>query len=802
MGYDLPRFSVIVPVFKVQAYLQECLESVLVQSFADFELIAVDDCSPDACGAIIDEAAARDPRVTAVHLGENVGLGRARNAGIERATGDYLIFLDSDDTLVPGSLRAIADRIAETAEPELLVYDYARTYWSGEAERNARAEHLVQQDPQVFKLTERPGLLRVLMVVWNKAYRRDFIERHGFTFPPGFYEDTPWTFPALFSADTIAVLDRVCVHYRQRRQGNILGTTSRMHFDVFDQYDRVFGFLDSHPEHAHWHPVLFRRMLDHFTTIFNTPGRLPHGSRPEFFRRSRAQHRRHHVAGPTLRSRTAAAFGRSGMRYLLVRLGTRRTFQFLWGVSQLLERTRTQAGGLRLKLRAGLMQAYYRLQLRRRVDPCLAVFSAYWDRGYGCNPAAIEAKVRELAPHIRTAWITTAEHAHTLPLGVRRIDPDSAEFWSALARAAYLVNNVNFPHRYRKRAGQLHLQTHHGTPLKRLGLDLQDYPAGAAGMDFDRLLERADRWDHSLSANRHSTLVWERAYPSGYTTLEYGYPRNDVFQRAGAEDVLRIRAELGIPAGATAVLYAPTHRDYRRGYVPRLDVRRLARALGPDVVLLNRLHYFYDPADTPDPADSADRDDPRAGGSPEDEGRFEAGGTVIDVSQHPSVEELCLASDALLTDYSSIMFDYANLDRPIVVHADDWEVYRAARGVYFDVTATPPGLVSRSEAELIDIFSTPAWHGPRSAELRAAFRARYCPHDDGRAAERVVRRLFLSQDAGLPAVVPLEARRPAPSPARALEMAAAFSVCPPVPAAEDEAAPILPSGRATAADLA
>ncbi len=74
------------------------------------------------------------------------------------------------------------------------------------------------------------------MVVWNKAYRRDFVERTGLTFPPGYYEDTPWTFPALMSAETIAVLDRVCVHYRQRRQGSILGTVSHRHFDVFDQY--------------------------------------------------------------------------------------------------------------------------------------------------------------------------------------------------------------------------------------------------------------------------------------------------------------------------------------------------------------------------------------------------------------------------------------------------------------------------------------------------------------------------------------------------------------------------------------
>ncbi|MYU64438.1 glycosyltransferase, partial [Streptomyces sp. SID69] len=98
----MPRFSVIVPAYQVQAYLPACLDSVLSQSYPDLEVIAVDDRSPDACGEIIDEYAARDARVKPLHLAENRGLGRARNAGMGQATGDYLIFLDSDDTLTPG----------------------------------------------------------------------------------------------------------------------------------------------------------------------------------------------------------------------------------------------------------------------------------------------------------------------------------------------------------------------------------------------------------------------------------------------------------------------------------------------------------------------------------------------------------------------------------------------------------------------------------------------------------------------------------------------------------------------------
>ncbi|MFE6085764.1 CDP-glycerol glycerophosphotransferase family protein [Streptomyces virginiae] len=735
----MPRFSVIVPAYKVQAYLQESLDSVLGQSYPDLELIAVDDASPDACGSIIDEYAARDPRVTAVHLAHNLGPGPARNAGLARATGDYLVFLDGDDTLAPGALQAITDRLKATGSPDVLVYDYARTFWTGELVRNSLSHRLSQEGPAGFRLADRPALLGMLLVVWNKAYRREYVEREGLTFPPGLYEDTPWTYPALLAAESVAVLDRVCVHYRQRRTGSILTTTSRRHLDVFDQYDRVFGHLAGRPELERWRPALHRRMAEHFCALYADPRRLPRAARAEFFARACALLRRHHVPGGSdalpPRSRT------DRVRHTLMRLGTRRTYRLLSALRGGGPALGRAAAALGRGLRETALRLHYRIQRLLPVRPELAVFSAYWHGGYACNPAAIEAELRELAPRMRTAWICDPEHAPTLPRETTALRPGSAAYWTALARAGYLVTNVNFDRALVKRPGQILVQTQHGTPLKRVGLDLQDRPAATPTTDFAGLLRGADQWDYLLSSNRHSTLVWEKAVPSSYTTLEYGYPRNDIFHRAGPAEVLELRERLGIPAGSTAVLYAPTHRDYRRSRPDHLDFERVLRDLGPRFTILARTHLTY--ADVPPSPDPHPR--------------------LIDVSSHPSVEELCLASDALVTDYSSLMFDYAALDRPIVIHADDWEAYEAARGTYFDLRSCPPGAIARTEDELVDIFSTGHWQGSRSAQLRAAFRARFCTHDDGHAAERVVRRVFLGQTTPIPAVIPLKDRRPTPA---------------------------------------
>jgi CDP-glycerol glycerophosphotransferase len=120
---------------------------------------------------------------------------------------------------------------------------------------------------------------------------------------------------------------------------------------------------------------------------------------------------------------------------------------------------------------------------------------------------------------------------------------------------------------------------------------------------------------------------------------------------------------------------------------------------------------------------------------------------VIDVSTHPSVEQLMIAADVMITDFSSVMFDYAVLDKPLVIFAPDWEVYQAVRGVTFDLQAEHPGTFATSFDELVDAFASGQITGDEAASYRARFRERFCSLEDGHAAERVVRRVFLGEKA-------------------------------------------------------
>jgi CDP-glycerol glycerophosphotransferase len=722
----MPLLSLIVPVYTVQGYLRECLDSILTQSHTDLELIAVDDRSPDHCAEILDEYAVRDARVHVIHLDHNVGLGPARNIGLDRATGDYVWFVDSDDWLAPGALRAVAARLRASA-PDLLLVDHTRVDWMGREWASAGRDFLRRRDTgECFRLADDAYPLSLFTVAWNKVVRREFLLRCGIRFDVGWYEDLPFTYPILVAADRIATLGRVCYHYRKRRQDAITRTRSARHFEVFDQYERVFARLAEQGERAGpFQPEIFLRMIWHYLVIQSQPDRVPPQLHREFFHRIAAHYRRFRPTGDFT----------SGLRWLdrvrrrLVAADAYRTFRALrlirLGATRLVRTgrrgqhfARRALGWARFWTRRAIGAVYYAGQRRLPIDDRLAVYAAYWYRGYACNPAAIHAAAARLAPSVRGLWVVDRKEAATMPPGVSYVVTGTLRYYRALARAHWLINNVNFPDFVVKRPGSVHLQTHHGTPVKVMGLDQGGFPVGLGNLDLGDLLRRCDRWDLSLSANAHSTEVWSREYPCRYETLEYGYPRNDRLALAHMSDVDAARAGLEIPAWATVVLYAPTFREYDLRFHPPLDVEELAEELGPDYLVLQRAHYFYGGVREPY--------HPR----------------VRDVTAYPDVEDLLLATDVLVTDYSSVMFDYAVLDRPIVLFTPDWDAYRRTRGVTFDLLAEPPGVVAMTQADLVDAFRSGEVGGDPAAKARAQFRNRFCYLDDGHAAERVVRRLF------------------------------------------------------------
>ncbi|MEU6233994.1 bifunctional glycosyltransferase family 2 protein/CDP-glycerol:glycerophosphate glycerophosphotransferase [Kitasatospora sp. NPDC047058] len=727
--------SIVLPVHGVERYLPRCLDSLLEATPAAetrFEVIAVDDRSPDRCGAILDEYAARDRRLRVLHLTENQGLGGARTAALPEVRGEYVWFVDSDDWVPEGTVSVLLDELAQELargkrgqDPaDVLLTDFTHVYPDGGTEPNPW-RHVLVGSPltEGATLADHPALFQTVMSVWNKVFRREFLLGLGVSFGRGYYEDISVTYPALLAAGRLRYLDRPCYFYRRGRAGAITATASPKHADAFAQYDAIFDFLDrpdrpGRPVPDSLRTLVFDRTVKQALTVYDTPGLVPVERRKDFFRRISDHFARHRPAGYRFPG------GVRGVQYRLAARGARVAYAELRRTGRLpreLKRgARAVAPAVKKGVRSSARFTAYNAFRRLPLDEHLAVYAAYWHRGYACSPAAIYERAKELVPEVRGVWVVeNRTQAATLPAGVPYVIVNTPAYLKAMATAKYFVNNVNFPRTMVKRPGTVHVQTQHGTPLKAMGMDLRDHPVAADGMDFDRLQEAVDRWDFLVSSNPHTSEHFARAFPGRYEMLDTGYPRNDRLADAGPAEAAAMRERFGLAPDRTAVLYAPTHREGRGGYVPLLDVRELARRLGPGFTLLVRTHYFHT-------------------GGPGDLAAGEDAAEIVDVSAHPTVEDLYLAADVLVTDYSSMMFDYAVLDRPVVIFAPDWDEYRQNRGVYFDLFEQPPGAVTVDADGLAKALLA----GDPEPAARRRFRERFCPWDDGGAAERVVRRVF------------------------------------------------------------
>ncbi|MFF9031149.1 CDP-glycerol glycerophosphotransferase family protein [Streptomyces iakyrus] len=729
----MAELSIVVHGPNVQDHLTELLDSLTAHPLPDAEVIVA------AVGDWARETAERHaPEVQVVPLPDGTGDAAARAAGAARASGRWLHFVHAKDGLPAGTPRMVAERVTELpSEVDVLLVDHVRSTWHTSGMPSPDGPLLARAGRADVPLDDCSPLLRLTPLLGTRVLRADFWRAHEARLTT---DDEPYAaLAALLLADRVACLPHIAYEDRRLRPASLPPVTPEQRYGLVERYESL---LDLTRDRRTAHTVLYDLMVRDCLRTFARGGMAEEVAR-EFFRRASLAALRRRPEGHRRPG------GLEGVRRSLLEEGAYAKYRAFQAVNRTRRTAKSAVRARKRQAGARLRDHQYRRALGRPVNPHLAVFAAYWNRGVACNPAAIAAKLAELAPQIHAVWVVTEENAALLPTGTDHVVPGSRRYWEVLATAKYLVNNVNFENAVVKRPDAIHVQTHHGTPLKRMGLDQMAFPAAAQGLDFKALLERIDRWDFSVSANSHTTRMWERAYPSRYVSLDHGYPRNDVYYTAGADTIRTVRDRLGIAPGRRAVLYAPTHRDYEAGWTPRLDLATLADRLGDDTVLLVRGHYFYDGAASPLTG-------------------LRRTGRIIDVSSYDPVEELCLAADALVTDYSSIMFDYANLDRPIVIHADDWETYRTTRGVYFDLMDQAPGPVARTQQELTEILTTDAWRDESAAKTRAVFRRRFCEYDDGRAAERVVRRVFLGQDErDLPPVLPLEERTPAPTPQEA-----------------------------------
>jgi CDP-glycerol glycerophosphotransferase (TagB/SpsB family) len=338
------------------------------------------------------------------------------------------------------------------------------------------------------------------------------------------------------------------------------------------------------------------------------------------------------------------------------------------------------------------------------------LFESYYGRNASCNPLAIDREIARRHPGVRRVWAVERVDVE-VPPGAEPVVVGSARWREARDGAGLLVINDWIRDSWRPRRDQAVLQTWHGTPLKRIALGRR----GLRPRDMAAVVKQSSRWSAMLAQSPSAARVLRRAYAVRSPMWVEGYPRNDAVVTGASGPV---RERLGVRT-TKVVLYAPTWREGALAADHLLDVEGLARELGDDWTVLVRGH-----------ARTLHERAPSTG-----EG-------VVDVTGHPDTSELLVATDVLVTDYSSLMFDFSATGRPMVFFVPDLEQYdRHGRGLYWDLTSRAPGPLVTTTAACADAVLTADDDRQRWAGRYAAWRAEFNPLDDGNASARVVDRL-------------------------------------------------------------
>lgn len=382
--------------------------------------------------------------------------------------------------------------------------------------------------------------------------------------------------------------------------------------------------------------------------------------------------------------------------------------------------------GARVFAKQGMLLLY---GLERRifpVDKSLVFFESNVGRNYTGNPRAIyEEMVRQGLDKTYCCCYSFEHPAVSLPGRVRKIKRLSILYFYILARAGFWVSDSRLPAYVIKRKDTVYIQTWHGTPLKKLALDMEKvFMSGESDIEAYKqgFYENALTWDYLISQNAFSTRIFRRAFGFQKKMLEIGYPRNDVlFQKNNKADQEKIRSELGIPKGKKVILYAPTWRDNEydpKGnykFNPVMDFKKMQKELSDQYVMLVKYHYLVE--------DMVDWEPYR--------------GFIYEFDKRFDISMLYLAADCLITDYSSVMFDFSILGRPMFFFVYDLENYKDnLRGFYFDLSKESPGPLSTTTEELISQIKN--YRQEAYAGAYKAFREKYNHADDGRASQTIV----------------------------------------------------------------
>lgn len=746
------KISVIITFHQYKNYLKECLCALKDSSFHDYETILVCDHEKENIDDLFEEYQ-KPCHMRRFALENKHGVAAARNYGLSLAQGEYILFLDSDDYVLEGTLAKLAEKMDGKNE---IIYGSVHNTWNKKEnyleKRKMRLEDMDEEESLMMEEEKQQRIVEYLslhqgkekeekllgiyhllkkkkglnnITVLGAAYQNRFLQQHQLQFQEDFtyYSDLPFLLAVLEQGEIYG--DALEAVYVKRKHNDPIHYPALVQMEDenrFPERMNVFTYARSviAPDgllRFHLDNTIINYYIRHFIRRLRRSEKVEW--RNDYYPMFSKVMKEVRLDVVNNRSRSVKNMVQSLQNNDLNK--TLRQVRWYLGKKKFSRMLKNKNVFYKL--------AYYHIFLKQPIIKNVVLFETFTGKNYSDSPKYIyEYLAKNYGDQFTFVWVLNTK---TKPkYGGKKVKRFSFRYAYYLARAQYLVFNARQPLWYRKREGQVFLETWHGTPLKRLVFDQEEVTAASPKYKQQFYKQRQD-WDYLISANDFSTETLRRCFLFEGEMLDYGYPRNDILYQENREELAdEIKRNLHIPLDKKTILYAPTWRDdeyYGKGqykFTLKLDLELLRKRLGDDYVILLRTHQYI--------ADALDISGME--------------GFAYNVSKYDDISELYLISDICITDYSSVFFDFANLKRPMLFYTYDIDKYKnQLRGFYIDMERELPGPLLYTSEEVVDAIVHIDQVKEAFADKYDEFYQRFCHLDDGKASQRVVERVFLNQ---------------------------------------------------------
>lgn len=706
------KLSIIITYYNNEEHILDCIESIKKQRNQNFDLIIVDDGSTDSSANLIKEATRDyDKNITYIKLEENAGHAHARNKSLEKVNTQYFMFLDADDQLASYAVEYYLSKVNGLDGLIAPIHKFAINKPQYVDKDKIRIEYLTQQS--------NPNSFLRKNTACNILFKTGIVKAHNIRFNENLkiYTDASFILDYINYVERFVRLFDFPFYYRGEVYDPFEGNTLSDQDFILTFEDYVNSYIDSVKRTNNKTVLSF---LTHKMKLEIKNGFDP-SLRDIELRYNMLEKPLVKIVKTIKWDLLKDAKLLYNLEILFLSMNAVENAKYVNNLRSVSRHVKNIVQNNKMKNRS----KYQLLDKEESVDSNTIVFESFGGKNYSDSPKYIYEYMQKNYPKLNYIWVFNNPDKNVITGNAEKVKKGSKEYYDAYSKAKFWVSNARLPLYLNKKENQIYIQTWHGTPLKRLANDMKvvRMPGTTTANYKKNFYAETSRWDYLVSPNRYSTNIFKTAFwMDEKRTWEIGYPRNDVLvNRSNDQEYInQIKKDLNLPEGKKVIMYAPTWRDdefVKKGqylFDLKINLENLQKELGEDYVILLRMHYLI--------ANALDLN------GYED--------FAIDVSNYSDISELYLISDALITDYSSVMFDFGILKRPQYFFAYDIEKYdKGLRGFYMDYMNDLPGEIITDEFNLAEELKNIDGHKEKYKEKIEKFYNKFCSLEKGQSSK-------------------------------------------------------------------